>query len=538
MSRRRPCMLFLALVATVPAGSGVGAADAVFQYAGSVTSAQKQSQAFLWLPPEAKQVRGVVMAGMTLAERELVKDPQIRKACADEQLAIVFLKTGLASVEVQKVLDDLAGRFGCRELAVAPVFFAGHSAGGPQAKAAAVKHRARCFGVLQYRGGHPGGDEPVPPGVPALMMLGQFDEFGLKLRDDAGRENWENGRDSLAAFRAQNAGNLGCIVIEPGAGHFPWSDRSAAYFALFLRKAVRARIPDWPIDAKTPVVCKETDPAAGWLAELPSRTPGHKPAPFAAYKGDRANAGWHFDRALAEATAAYHQGLVGKKDQFLRWTDPHSVEAGARRYFNDVKWVGDGQTFEVHPVYAETYPKSSKDGKTPHWVQAGQHVGSAKVPVKVRPVGGPVVAAGANTFRIKYDALAPAADPGRIVFLASSEGDAEHRYSELVGMMPRGFTGLTSGKDQTITFPPVPNLQVGTGPVELKAASDSGLPVEYHVGYGPAVVENGTLRIAELPARASFPIEVKVVAYQFGSGIEPRVKTAAPVERTLRIEKP
>lgn len=52
------------------------------------------------------------------------------------------------------------------------------------------------------------------------------------------------------------------------------------------------------------------------------------------------------------------------------------------------------------------------------------------------------------------------------------------------------------------------------------------------------MVKIGKLRIAELPARARFPLEVKVVGYQFGSGIEPRVKTAAPVRRTLRIEKP
>lgn len=104
--------------------------------------------------------------------------------------------------------------------------------------------------------------------------------------------------------------------------------------------------------------------------------------------------------------------------------------------------------------------------------------------------------------------------------------------------MPRGFTGLTIGKDQTITFPPVPNLKVGAGPVALNATSDSGLPVEYYVAYGPAVTENGKLRIVEVPARAMFPVEVKVVAYQFGRGVEPRVKTAAPVERVLRIEKP
>lgn len=534
----QPASLSLTLAVLCLVAQPVGGADAVFQYATPVATTKGQSHAFLWLPPEAKQIRGVVMAGMTLAERELVKDPQIRKVCADQQLAIVFLKTGLASVDVQKVLDELAMLSGYRELTVAPLFFIGHSAGGPQAKAAAIKCRERCFGVMHYRGGHPGGDDPVPPGVPALMMIGQFDEFGLKLRDDTGRENWENARDSLAAFRAQNKGNLGSIVIEPGAGHFAWSDRSAAYLALFLRKAAQARIPDWPIDTETPVTCKPIDPASGWLTDLTIKMPGHPAAPFGEYKGDKPNAAWHFDHELAQATAAYHQGLGGKKDQLLRWTDPHSVEAGARRYFNEVKWVGDGQTFEVHPVYADAYPRTGKDGKVPHWVLAGQPVGSSKAPIKVRPIGGPVVAAGAHTFRMKYDALAPATDPGRVTFLAWSDGDAEYRYTELVGMMPRGFTGLNSGNDQAITFPPVSNLKVGGDPVELKATSDSGLAVEFYVSHGPAVVENGKLRIAELPARATFPMAVKVVAYQFGRGVEPRVKTAVPVERVLRIEKP
>src|SRR4051812_48168612 len=76
---------------------------AVFQYSVPVSTDKGASQAFCWIPPDAKQVRGVVVAGMTLMEREFVKDLQIRKACADEQLAIVFLKCGLSAVDVQKV---------------------------------------------------------------------------------------------------------------------------------------------------------------------------------------------------------------------------------------------------------------------------------------------------------------------------------------------------------------------------------------------------------------------------------------------------
>ncbi|MBN1420861.1 MAG: DUF5060 domain-containing protein [Planctomycetes bacterium] len=104
--------------------------------------------------------------------------------------------------------------------------------------------------------------------------------------------------------------------------------------------------------------------------------------------------------------------------------------------------------------------------------------------------------------------------------------------------MPRGFQGPAKGRDQTITFPPIDDLRVGGSPVELRATSDAGLPVEYYVARGPAVVAGGSLRVAEVPARATFPIAVEVVAVQFGSGVEPLVKTAAPVAQVIRIQEP
>jgi hypothetical protein len=213
------------------------------------------------------------------------------------------------------------------------------------------------------------------------------------------------------------------------------------------------------------------------------------------------------------------------------------VDAGTRFFFTKLKWVGDGQTFEVHPFYADVYP-SQYNGRGPRWLDAGKPVGHSNAPILVRQVSGPVVATGPRTLRIKYDSLAPATEGSRVTFMAYSTGDKDYRYTELVGMMPRGFSGLKKGKEQTITFPPLGNLNVDIDPVKLGATSDSGLPVEYHVSYGPATIMDGKLCITEIPARAKFPIGVKVVAYQFGSGVEPLVKTAAPVEQTIRIHKP
>jgi pimeloyl-ACP methyl ester carboxylesterase len=521
----RNILALLALCAT-------SVSAAVFQYAVPVETSRGERTAYLWIPPKAERVRGVVVCGMTLMEREFVKDERIRKACAGEQLAILFLKCGLGSVNLQKVLNDLAATSNYHELRAAPLMFVGHSAGGPQAKACSVKMAARCFGLVQYRGGVPGSGDAVPPGVPTLMMIGQFDEFGGTMRNESGRETWEGGRDALAAFRAQDERHLASIVVEPGAGHFAWSDRNAEYLARFIRKAARARIPE------APGALKEIDPRGGWLTDLAfEKTGANKPAPFDQYEGDKKKAAWHFDREMAEATVAYHAGGFGKKDQFIKWNDPYWVDAGVRFFFTKITWVGDGQSFMVHPHYADTYPSRHK-GTGPRWLEAGNPAGHSTAPIRVRHVSGPVIATEPNTFRMRYDALASATERTRATFLAYSEGDAEYRYTERVGMLPRGFKGLTKGKEQTLTFPPIGNLKANSGPVELKATSDAGLPVAYYVACGPAEITDGRLKIAELPARATFPITVKVVAWQFGSGVEPLVKTAAPVEQALRIEKP
>ena len=513
---------------------------AVFQYCVPVTTTKNPSVAFLWIPSQALQVRGVVIGGMTLMEREFSKDPQIRKACADQQLAIVFLKCGLGSVDLQKVLDDLAKVSGYRELSIAPLMFIGHSAGGPQAKDLAIRMANRCFGLVQYRGGVPGGESMVPPGVPVLMMIGQFDEFGGTMRNEAGRETWEGGRDAMDSYRSKNERNLGSIVVEPGAGHFAWSDRNAGYLAMWIRKAAQACIPEtWSSDTKEPVALKKVDIESGWLTDMTIKASGNfKPAPYKKYKGDKSKAAWHFDKELAIATIAYHAKGFSKKDQFIKWTDSYNVDAGARFFFNELKWVGDGQTIEVHPEYSDKYPSPQSNGIGPKWFTAGKPVGHSDAPILVKQVSGPLIRIGPNTLRIQYDNLAPATEAARPTFMAYSIGNAEYRYTEQVGMMPRNFNGLTSGKDQIINFPVIGNLKKDAGPVQLRATSDSGLPCEYYVAYGPAVVRDGKLIITEIPARASFPIGVKVVAYQFGRGNSPLVKTAIPVEQTIKIEMP
>jgi hypothetical protein len=429
------------------------------------------------------------------------------------------------------------------ELARAPLFFAGHSAGGPQAKAAAAAFADRCFGLMQFRGGAPSWDPPLPAGIPTLMMLGQFDEFGKVMRDEAGRENWAGGRDSMAQYRARGPDRLGSIVVEPGAGHFAWSDRSAAYFSMFLRAAARARIPAGVPRDGGPVMCRRVDPAKGFLTDLALGPGGaakgglatKRPVPARSHAGDGAHA-WHIDRALAEATLAHHRDLSRPKDQFIRWTDAYTVDAGARFFFTAPAWIGDA-AFDVHPIYADTYPTRQPNGEGPRWLPAGQPVTHAAAPILVRPIGGPLVAVGRHTFEIRFDALAPAGEGARATFIAYSEGDAEHRYTEHVGMLQKGFAVVAPGAGQ-LAFPPIGDLRPDDPPLALAASSENGKAVRYYVAAGPAKIVNGKLTVAEVPDRARFPMTIKVVAYQVGPGPSGAQRSVSLAEQAILVRSP
>lgn len=537
----RPVLWVAALLLTGLSGAEVGAQperfEPLFQFAVPAERGEKgASTAFLWIPPESERIRGALVSGMTSMERQMSKDKIIREACAEQDLAIVFLKTGLGSVDIQQVLDDLAAESGYAELAHAPLFFAGHSAGGPQARRLTGKMSERCFGIALSRGGGPWGEEgDLDPAIPSLMLVGQFDEFGGTMRDENGREAWQRVMDAVRSYRQRNPESRLSIVIEPGAGHFAWSKRNAEYLALFLSKAAESQIPE-DAAGDGPVGLKRVAAADGWATDLDLTSEDrHGPAAWDDFGGEATNASWHFDRELARASERFQQGL-DKKDQFIEWEDRYWVDAGTRFFFLNPQWVDDGRTIQTHPVYAETYPKQH-NGRGPKWLKAGEPVGHSDAPIKLRIVGGGLTPIGDHKLRVQFDALAPAGERDRMTFLAYSEGDETYRYTERVGMMPRGFKGLDKGKDQTITFAPLDDVTVDSGPIELTASSSADLPVAFYIGWGPAKIVDGRVVLDQIPAGSKFPIEVKVVAYQFGRGIEPRVKTADPVEHTFQITR-
>jgi len=516
----------------------------VYQYAACAQDvAGKEITAYLWVPPEADRLRGVLVGGQTLMEPAFAGDPAIRQACTAEKLAIVYFspaldaqfdyKTKDSPARLQKALDDLAEASGYRELAVAPLFPFGHSVSSIFASRVVCWNPGRCFGALPFKGGlslPPDDPQATVAGVPILAVKGQFEEFGPgpsgALRDFEDRETaWKGMREILLGLRSKDDRNLIAYLVEPGASHFAWSQRLAPYVAAFIREGARQRIPDWPMDAKEPVKCREVAPASGALSggEIGKETLA---ARYGEFKGDKTKAFWHLNVELAKMADALHADLFTKRPQFVTFADlktgkPILVGHDMRLRLGPT-WVGP-DTFRVAGTFLDKAPDKYPKVEGP--------AGHAEGAVRFRAFGGTVEQTGPDTFRVTPDGR------GRIraEIMAFHPGDATYRYAEQQGRMGLPEQ-LKQGKPQTITFPPVARLKASGGQVRLQATSDSGLPVRYYVESGPAAVEGDALRPADWPRRAKSLVKVMVVAYQYGSAVEPFVQSAEPIRQVIAME--
>ncbi len=541
MTRRRLLLVVLWCMLASPVRAQV------YQYAVPAKDvAGKEITAFLWVPPDAERIRGVLIGGSTLMEPEFAGDPVIRKACAAEQLAIVYFFPSLdavfdykeknAATLLQKALDALAEASGYREIAVAPLFPFGHSVGTIFASHVVCWNPERCFGALLFKGGirTPVNDPGASlVGVPILAIKGQFEEFGPGpsgvLRNFEDREAaWKGMRDQLLELRGKDERHLLSYLVDPGASHFAWSERLAPYTAQFIRKAAQARIPDWPADTREPVKCRTIKPASGALT---GADPGRKgrAASYSEFdKKARQEVFWHLDLKLAQANDAFHDGMFDKKPQFVTFADPKSGKplyvGHDLRLKLGVYWVGP-DTFKVAGTFLDKVPD-----KYPTVEGA---IGHAEGPVRFRAFGGSTLEpVGPDTFRVRLDGRRrPNAN-----ILAYHPGDATFRHAEQQGRLGLPER-LAVGKSQTISFPTPQNLRAGSPPLKLQATSDATLPVRYYVESGPAVIEGDVLKLTEIPQRATFPLTITVFAYQYGSAVEPFVQRAELVKQVVSLEK-
>ncbi|MDR3723446.1 MAG: hypothetical protein P4K83_03040 [Terracidiphilus sp.] len=511
------------------------AQDVVYQFAVPVAS----RTAYLWIPPRCEQVRGVVAAFANLTERMWLDDAMARKAMSDECLAALWIGPGDESLLnadlkpgnkeiIEKLFRDLAEVSGFPELANAPVIATGHSAHGQFAWRFAEVEPERTIAAIPIK------TVPLPAnlqiaGIPLLYIVGESTEWP-QYRD--GRQGdreffWPVVRDSARRLRQQNPLNLVAVATDPGGGHFDWNSEDARLMALFLHKACALRLPALNgTRALRPVQVND-----GWVVDSagvdPDRWP---PQSLRTFRGESGEAYWAFDDEMAHAIVNFAGDRHRRHTQMLTVEQDGQLLPVAKQGFAAPRFVpeSDGVTFQLRPAHLDAVP-SELTG-------AGLPLGHSKQPVRMYAITGPVEQVDPYSFRI---AMKRATADGDIWIEETQDGDDFYRKA-VQPIRLRVPLKLNSGMPQQIHFSPIADLRAGVHSVRLKATSTSGLPVRFYVDYGPAVVVNGHLDLRDVPLHGCRSIEVRVVAYQWGSLAESNpvdaVQNAVPVSRSFHIE--
>jgi hypothetical protein len=226
-------------------------------------------RAFLWIPPNCKQVRGVVVGQHNMIEDGILEHPDFRKAMTELGFAEVWVTPNItipfdfnkdAGADFTYMMQKLADSSGYTELANAPVVPIGHSALATFPWNFAAWNPARTLAVISIHGdapqthltgyGRPNVDwgNRTIEGVPALFIMGEY-------------EWWEDRIAPGFNYVRQHPKTPITFFADAGHGHFDYSDELVNYMALFIKKAAAYRLVTGSAKLKF------IDPANGWLMD-------------------------------------------------------------------------------------------------------------------------------------------------------------------------------------------------------------------------------------------------------------------------------
>jgi hypothetical protein len=503
----------------------------------SVVSGETKAHpvAFLWVPENCKQVRGVVVGQHNMIEQGIFEHADFRKAMREIGFAIVWVSPMLnqnfdfnkdAGEDFNYMMKKLADSSGYKELAFAPVVPVGHSAAATYPWNFAAWNPERTLAVISIHGDAPqthltgyGGPNVnwgnrTIEGVPGLMVMGEY-------------EWWEDRISPGFSYVSNHPKTPLTFFCDAGHGHFDYSNALVKYLALYIKKAAAYRLPaEMPLNK--PAALKFIDPANGWLMDRwrKDSLPKSMAAPYKYYKGERYFSSWCFDKEQCAATETFYASARGKKQQYLGFRQngglihPVKTHANYNLKFNPEK---DGITFHVSAFFADTS----------RLVAVDEH---AKTLLQINKITGPVKKLNDSTFQVAFDRVGfnNPKRSGDIWLVAENDGDAT--YKSMVQQADLHIPVLNKeGKEQQIVFDEVTNQKLGTSSIPLKATSTAGLPVHFYIKEGPAEVSVSQLHFSKIPPRAKFPVRVTIVAWQYGINAESTIKSAQPVQRTFYI---
>ncbi len=505
-------------------------------------------RAFLWIPPGCQRVRAVVVGQHNMEEEPILEHAKFRETMAKLGIAEIWITPALdlffrfdkgSGEPFDAMLAALGEESGYRELKFAPVIPIGHSAAASYPWNFAAYHPERTLAVLSVSGQWPyykdvntpdWGDRTVGS-VPGLVSMGDYE--GAAGRAGTGLQQ-----------RKEHPELPLTMLANPAAGHFDVSDAKAAFLAFYIAKAAAYRLPaDAPLDR--PVALKPIDPTKqGWLVDRwrPDSPPKAPAAPVGKYTGDVNDAFWCFDGEMANAIENFGLQYRGKKADLVGYVQAKGIAPQNPNLHAqvDLKFEpgADGITFKLSGAFLDTVPPGRPEGWT--GLKAGSPVTHAAGggPVVISKICGPVAQVGPDTWAIRFYRMGMnnTKRSNEIWLLASHPGDAQYKRAAQQAVMHFPLRN-TVGADQTITFSKIADQRVGVKTLALAATSSANVPVYYYVREGPAELAGNTLTFTAIPPRAKFPVKVTVVAWQWGRSIDPKLKTADPVEQTFFITR-
>jgi len=529
--------------------------DAVWQWSSEVlsindgSSANSHPRAFLWIPPNCQRVRAVVFAQNNMIEEGILQHPKFRVAMAKLGIAELFVaptfdywqvatNNGAVNAKFNGLLKTLAAESGYAELEFAPIIPMGHSASASMPWNFAAWNSARTLAILSVKGDAPqttltGNGRPNLDwggrnidGIPGLMVMAEYEWLEERLAP-------------LPKFLAAHPATPITQLPLPGCGHFDFNEeRLIDYLTRFIAKAAGTRLT-------SSSVLKPIDPRDGWLVDRWRRDdePRAKVAKFTKFSGDKSEAFWAFDGEMARLTEKFNASQHRKLPQLLGFVQDGKVLKQSdthNQVLLNFEPDADGLTFHLATAFLETVDGGSHN--PPRWtgLPAGAPLGHATGGGEIRlsRICGPVEQLGANTFAVRFNRSAMPTDrrAGDIWLLAEHSGDVKYKSAVQQALLKIPLQ-LKDGAEQHITFLAIADVKSSTAKIKLAAFSDAGVPVKYFVREGPAEIVGDELKLTKIPPHAKFPVKVTVVAWQYGRAIEPKLKSAEPVERSFVITK-
>ena len=524
-------------------------ADDVWQWSAPIDS----GRAFLWIPENCHRVRAVVFGQNNMIEEGILQHADFRKTMSKLGMAEILAapifdtwQTAANNKAANEKFDALLRRFaedsGYQELKSAPIIPIGHSAMASYPWNFAAWNPRRTLAILSIHGdapqtrltgnGRPNldwGDRNID-GIPGLMVMGEY-------------EWWVDRLQPAVAFRAKFPGAPLSVLCDSGHGHFDYSDELVHFLSMFVRKSAEQRLPA-RASLDQPVTLRPIDPKDGWLIDCyrKNEKPRAQAAPFGKYAGDKREAFWCFDREMADAAENFNPQF-GKLPQLVGFVqDGKIVDQTPNTHpqvYLKLPPLDDSLTFRLTGAFLDSVPAGHNPalwtGLT-NGAPLGHAAGGG--PIGLSRISGPVEQLSPDAFAIRFNRLSIPADRrmGDVWLLASHPGDAKYKSAvqQALVTIPRR---LTEGRQQTITFPAIPDQKIVAKCLRLNAKSSAGAPVYYYVREGPAEIDGDVLKLTKIPPRAKFPLHVTIVAWQYGRTVPPKLQSAESVEQTFQIEK-